>query len=192
MLGTKHSKPCSLEAFSFFVIVHSVSHVRLSATPRLYSRLPCPSLCPGVCSNSCPLSWWCCRTTLFSVTLFSCSQSFSASRSFPISWFSASAARVLELQFQHQSFQWKFRVGLFRIDWFDPFCSPRDCQESSQHNLKASVFQCSAFFMVQLSSSLGNYKSNLYSVKKKKKKERKEMCKRENKIVYGATSEYNI
>ena len=47
--------------------------------------------------------------------------------------------------------------------------------------------------MVQLSSSLGNYKSNLYSVKKKKKKkERKEMCKRENKIVYGATSEYNI
>ena len=23
-----------------------------------HARLPCPSLSPGVCSNSCPLSWW--------------------------------------------------------------------------------------------------------------------------------------
>ena len=26
-------------------------------------RLPCPSLSLGVCSNSCPLSWWCHPTT---------------------------------------------------------------------------------------------------------------------------------
>ena len=24
-----------------------------------HARLPCPSLSPGSCSNSCPLSWWC-------------------------------------------------------------------------------------------------------------------------------------
>ena len=24
-----------------------------------HTRLPCPSLSPGICSNSCPLSWWC-------------------------------------------------------------------------------------------------------------------------------------
>ena len=24
-----------------------------------HTRLPCPSLSPGVCSNSCPLNWWC-------------------------------------------------------------------------------------------------------------------------------------
>ena len=24
-----------------------------------HARLPCPSPTPGVCSNSCPLSWWC-------------------------------------------------------------------------------------------------------------------------------------
>ena len=24
-----------------------------------HARLPCPSLSPRVCSNSCPLSWWC-------------------------------------------------------------------------------------------------------------------------------------
>ena len=28
-----------------------------------YARLPCPSLFPGVCSNSCPLSQWCYLTT---------------------------------------------------------------------------------------------------------------------------------
>ena len=36
-------------------------------------------------------------------------------------WVSSShqVARVLELQLQHQSFQWMFRVDFFRIDWFD-------------------------------------------------------------------------
>ena len=28
-------------------------------------------------------------------------------------------AKVLELQLQHQSFQWIFRIGSFRTDWFD-------------------------------------------------------------------------
>ena len=30
-----------------------------------HSRLPCLSLSPGVCSNSCPLSWWCHSTIKF-------------------------------------------------------------------------------------------------------------------------------
>ena len=34
-------------------------------------RLPCPSLSPGVCSNSCPLSWWGYLTISCSVALFS-------------------------------------------------------------------------------------------------------------------------
>ena len=42
-----------------------------------HTRLPCPSLSPGVCSNSCPLSWWSYPTISSSVTPFSsCSQSF--------------------------------------------------------------------------------------------------------------------
>ena len=53
-------------------------------------RLPCPSLSPGVCSNSCPLSWWCHPTISCSVTLFSCPHSFPASGSFPVSWLFAS------------------------------------------------------------------------------------------------------
>ena len=46
-------------------------------------RLPCPSLSPGVCSNSCPLSQWCHPTISSSVTPLSFyPQSFPASRSF--------------------------------------------------------------------------------------------------------------
>ena len=52
-----------------------------------YARLPCPSLSPGVCSNSCALSQWCHPTISSSVTPFcSCRQSFPASGSFPMSW----------------------------------------------------------------------------------------------------------
>ena len=50
-------------------------------------RLPCPSLCPRVCSNSCPLSPGYHPTLSFSGPLpfFSCPQSFPASGSFPMS-----------------------------------------------------------------------------------------------------------
>ena len=51
------------------------------------ARLPFLSLSPGVCSNSCPLSWWCYPTISSSVAPFSsCPQPFPASGSFPMSW----------------------------------------------------------------------------------------------------------
>ena len=49
----------------------------------------------GVCSNSCPLSWWCNLTISSSVTRFSCPQSFPASGSFPVSWLSASGGQSI-------------------------------------------------------------------------------------------------
>ena len=49
-----------------------------------YVRLTCLSLCPGVCSNSRPLSRWC-HPTISSVTSSSCLQSFTASGSLPMS-----------------------------------------------------------------------------------------------------------
>ena len=36
-----------------------------------HARLCCPSLSPGVCSNSCPLSQWCFLTISSSIALFS-------------------------------------------------------------------------------------------------------------------------
>ena len=51
--------------WSFFVIVvQSLSCVQLFAT----AWTPCPSLSAGVCSDSCPMSWWCYPTISSSVT----------------------------------------------------------------------------------------------------------------------------
>ena len=60
-----------------------------------HARLPCPSLSPRVCSNSCPLSWWCHPTISSSVASFSCPQSFPTSGSFPVTWFFASGGQSI-------------------------------------------------------------------------------------------------
>ena len=64
-----------------------LSHVQFFATPRTAERQALyPSPSPGVCLNSCPFSQWCYLTISFYVTPFSsCSQSFPASGSFPMS-----------------------------------------------------------------------------------------------------------
>ena len=50
-----------------------------------HARLPCPSLSPWVCLNSCPLSWWCHPTISSSITpLSSCLQSFPAIGNLPM------------------------------------------------------------------------------------------------------------
>ena len=57
-------------------------------------RLPCPSLSPRVCSNSCPLSQWCHPAiSSFVVPFSSCLQSFPASGSFQMSQFFASCGQ---------------------------------------------------------------------------------------------------
>ena len=103
-------------------VVQWLSCVQLSTAPWIAVRqapcpsqspweAPCPSQSPWVCSNSCPLNQWCHSTTLSSVILFPfCPQSFPASGSFPVSPFFTYFAKVLELQLQHQSFQWIFRI----------------------------------------------------------------------------------
>ena len=54
---------------------------------RQYTRLPCPSPSPRVCSDSYTLSMWCHLAISSIVTLFSfCPQSFAASGSFSMSW----------------------------------------------------------------------------------------------------------
>ena len=97
-----------------------------------HTRFPCPSPSPGAYSNSCSLSWLCHLTISFSATpspfVFNLAQHQGL-----FQWVGSSnqVARVLELQLQHQSFQWIFRIG-FLSDWliWSP-CSPRDSQESS-------------------------------------------------------------
>ena len=64
---------------------HSVVSDSLWPHVLQHTSFPCPSLSPGVCSNSLPLSRWCYPNISSSVTLFSsCPQSFPASGSFPM------------------------------------------------------------------------------------------------------------
>ena len=62
-----------------------------------HTRLPCPPLSPGVCSDSCPLSQWCHPTISSSGTPFqtSCPQSFPPSGSFPMSQLFASGGQSI-------------------------------------------------------------------------------------------------
>ena len=61
-----------------------------------HARLPCPSPTPGVCSNSCPSSWWCHPTiSSFVVPFSSCLQSFPASESLPMSHFFTSGSQSI-------------------------------------------------------------------------------------------------
>ena len=103
-------KPPSKSLHAF--VLSRFSHVWLFETHGLqHARLSGPSLSSRVCANPCLLSLWCHLTISSSVVLFSsCLQSFLASGSFP-RWVGSSpqVAKVLELQLQHQSFQWIFR-----------------------------------------------------------------------------------
>ena len=95
------------------------------------TKLPCPPT-PGVCSNSCLSSRWCYPTLSSSVIPFSsCLQSFPASGFFQAVSSSHQVAKVLELQLQHQSFQWIFRTGFLWDLLVGSPCSPRDSEESS-------------------------------------------------------------
>ena len=77
------------------------------------SGSPVLPLSPGACSDSCPLSRWHHPTISSSVVPFSsCPQSFPESGCFPMSQLFASGDQILELQLQHQSFQWIVRVHL--------------------------------------------------------------------------------
>ena len=78
---------CTWSGIAWSLLSFSCQEVSNSLGPNelQHARLPCPSLSPWVCSNSCPLSQWCYPTILSSVAPFSsCSQSFLASGSFPV------------------------------------------------------------------------------------------------------------
>ena len=121
-----------------------------------HAKLPSPSLSPGVCSNSCSLGPWCRPTISSSVIPFSsCLQSFPESGSFPMSWLFASEGQsigasasdsLLPVNIQDSGFPLEL-TGLISL------LSKGLSSLLKHHSLKASILQCSAFFMVQLSHS---------------------------------------
>ena len=114
-----------------------------------HARPPGPSPTPGAYPNSCPMSRWCHPTISSSVIPFSsCPQSFPASGSS-----SHEVAKVLEFQLQHQSFQWTFRTWspLGWTGWISLQSKWLSRVFSNTTVQKASIFRCSAFFIVQFS-----------------------------------------
>ena len=135
---------------------HSVVSNSLRPHGLQHTRLPCLSSTPRAYSNSCPLSWWCPPTILFSVIPFSsCPQSFPTSWSFPMSQFFASGIGVPKY--------WSFSLNIslsnkhsglisFRMDWMmdkDDLLAVQGTLKSllQYYSSEASVLQRSAFFI---------------------------------------------
>ena len=120
-----------------------------------HTKPPCPSPTPRACSNSCPSSQRCHPTISSSVIPFSsCLKSFPASGSFSresvlhIRW-----PKVLEFQLHSISPSNEYS-GLisFRMDWLHLLAVQGTLKSLLQHHSsKASIFQRSVFFIVQLS-----------------------------------------
>ena len=93
--------------FSHSVMSHSFQPHALQ-----HARLPCPSLSPRACSNSCPSSWWGHPTSLSSAIPFSCLQSFPASGSFLMSHLFTSGGQSIGVSASASLFPMNIR------DWF--------------------------------------------------------------------------
>ena len=117
-----------------------------------YVRLPCPSPTPRACSNSCPSSQWCHPTFSFCHPLLFLPSNFPSIRVFP-------NESILCIRWPKY---WSFSFNIspsneysglisFRMDWFDLLAVQGTLKSLLQHHSsKASILQCSAFFMVQL------------------------------------------
>ena len=140
--------PISLQ----FISVQSVSRVLLFATHESqHTRPPCPSPTPRVYSNPCPPSRWPsnhlihCRPLLLLPSIPPSIRVFANESTLRVSW----------------PKYWTFSInpsnehpGLisFRMDWLDLLAVQGTLKSLLQHHSsKASIFQRSAFFTVQLS-----------------------------------------
>ena len=117
-----------------------------------HARLPCPSSTPEAYTNSCSSRRGCHLSISSSVVPFSCLQSFPASGSFQMSWIFASGGQSIGV-FSFSISPSNECSGLisFKIDWLDLLAVQGTLKSLLQHqSSKASIFRCSAFFIVQL------------------------------------------
>ena len=118
-----------------------------------HARLPCPSLTPGACSNSCPLSVMPSNHLILYCPLLLLPSIFPNIRVF-------SNKSALRMRWPNY---WSFSLSIspsnehpglisFRMDWLDLLAVQGILKSLLQHHSsKASILQCSAFFIVQLS-----------------------------------------
>ena len=118
-----------------------------------HTRLPCPSLTPGACSNSCASSWWChpsylilCHPLILPPSIFPSIRVFSESV-LPIRW-----PQYWSFSFSISPSNEYSGLISFRMDWLDLLVVQGTLKSLlPYHSSKASILRCSAFFIVQLS-----------------------------------------
>ena len=161
--------------FSSVQFGHSVMSESLWSHGLQHAGPPCPSPTPRVYSSSCPLTQWCHPTTSSSVVPFSsCPQFFLTSGSFQMSRFFTSGGQsigvststsVLPMNTQDWSpLGWIFlqSKGFSRVSFRLDLLAVQGILKSllQHHSSKASILWCSAFVMVQLSTSIHDYWKN--------------------------------
>ena len=136
---------------------HSVVSDSLRSHGLQHSRLPCPSPTPGACSNSCSSSQWCQPTISSSVIPFSSHlQFFPASESFlHIRW-----AKYWSFSFSSSPSNEYSGLISFRTDWLNLLSVQEALKSFPTHSSKASILQCSAFFIVKPTSIHDNWKNH--------------------------------
>ena len=154
---------CYILYNSMYIVVHSLSHVWLFVTPWTaahqaplsltvsWSLLKLMSIEPMIPSN---------HLILCFPPAFNLSQHQGLFK-----WVSSAhhVAKVLELQLQHQSFQWIFKTWGYslRTDWLDLLTVQGTLKSLLQQYIsKASILRCSAFFIVPTLTSLHDYWKN--------------------------------
>ena len=142
---------------SLLLFSHMVMSDSLWPQGLQHARLPCPSPSLGICSNSCPSSWWCHPAITSSVVPFS-SCLLSSVRVFS----SESALHMRRPQY------WSFSFSLspsskysglisFRIDWFDLFAVQGLQESSPTPQCKSSNCLALSLFNCPTLSSIHNY-----------------------------------
>ena len=134
---------CSVAKLSDSLQSHELQH----------ARLPCPSLSPWACSNSCPLSQMPSNHLILRHSLFLYPSIFSSIRVFS----NESALRIRWIKYW--SFRFKIspsnehtRLIFFWMVWLDLLAVQGTLKGLLQHHIsKASILQHSAFFIAQLS-----------------------------------------
>ena len=137
-----------------FSTVQLLSHVWIFVTPWTAApRLPSSSATPGACSDSCPSSQWChltissCRPLLLLPSIFPRIRLFSNESALHIRW-----PKYWNFSFSVSPSSEYSRLISFRRDWLDLLAVQGTLKILLQHHSsKASILQCSAFFMIQLS-----------------------------------------
>ena len=129
---------------------HSVLSNSLWPHGLKHIRRPCPSPTPRACTNSCPSSPWCHPTISSSVVPFSsCLQSFRASGCFPMIQFFTSGSQSIAVSASASVLPMNIQEW-FPLGWTG-WISLQSKGLLQHHCSKASILQCSAFFIVQLS-----------------------------------------